>query len=139
LDLYWRNSFLYRVLRYSFFAGWLVAGEKTAGSSWYTTSLAYRWGARFRRRVENLLYGLGDVLRRLGQDSLVIRQPFALLGMALFLYFALDIAVHGPQGMALAWRVAAGLAGLGLASLPPWRDVCQGSRLVAFLRWWNRN
>ncbi len=133
-----KHSLTYRLLSSSLILGWLVSASEEEQTDYITPSHTYRWSRRVLDAVLDLLYRMGDTLRRLGEGSKIGQNLLGFLGILIFCYFILDIAWndYSLRRILLEGVIAGG--GLSLLWISKIPGLWQGSLILSFFRWWGR-
>ncbi len=133
-----KHSLIYRLLSSSFMLGWLVSAPEEEQTDNISHSYSYRWSSRLMEALTDILYKIGDTLGKLGEGSIAGQDLLGFLGILVFFYFTLDLALNDYS---LRRTVMESVLALGGFSMPLLRKVPglgQGSLILSFFRWWGR-
>lgn len=133
-----KHSLFYRLLSNSFILGWLFSNPEEEEADYITSSYVYRLSHRVVEAILEPLYKIGRWVGKMAAGSMVVRHLPLILGILVFLYFSIDIAINDYGLRRILMEMLLALMGLSIAMLIRIPGLGQGSWIFSFFRWWGK-
>ena len=134
-----KHSLFYKLLSSSLTLGWLVSAPEEEQKDYIRPSYSYQYSSKLVDFILDILYKIGDVLRKLGQGSIAGQDLLGFFGILVFFYFTFDLALNDYSLRRTLMEIIVALAGLALPLLRKAPGIRQGSLLLSFFRWWEES
>ncbi len=131
-----KHSLFYKLLSSSLILGWLVSAPEEEQKDYMRPSYSYRFISRLMDVLLDILYRMGDTLRKLTQCSIAGQDLLGFIGILVFFYFTFDIALNDYSLRRTIIEVLIALAGLGMPFIRKAPGIWEGSLIIACFRWW---
>ncbi len=131
-----KHSLIYRLLSSSLTLGWMVSAQEEEQKDYISLSYGYRLSSRLLNPLLNILYRLGDALRKLGECSIAGQDLLGFLGILVFFYFTFDLALNDYSLRRTIMEAVMAGGGLTMPLIRKNPGIWQGSLILSFFRWW---